>query len=79
MARQPRIARPSIQHARKPRPDMDRKHLDRVKGLPCIVCGDPYHTDPHHLMRLLAEDTGKRGLSLTSADRWTVPVCRRDH
>ena len=42
-----------------------RKHLARIKSLPCGVCGSPGPSDAHHI---------KQGLHFTC-----IPLCRDCH
>jgi hypothetical protein len=51
----------------------NKKHLKRLSGLSCMICGAP---DPqvHHLLR--AEP---RGVGLKTGDQWCVPLCHTHH
>jgi hypothetical protein len=53
-----------------------RSHVELVKMLPCAATLKHGPSDPHHLMRV---GPGERGMSLTTAGRWTIPLCRRVH
>lgn len=72
-----RIPKVMPQHVRRERPDMDQKHIDKIKLCLCVGCGrsagNGYVIDPHHLMRVTATS---RGTSMKNADRWAVPLCR---
>lgn len=70
-----RIPKAMPQHVKPKRDGMDAKHLDNVRGLPCIACGWMRHVmHAHHLLR--AEG---RGLSRKTADKWAVPLCPACH
>ena len=58
----------------------DAGHLAYVRTLPCLVCGRPGPSDPAHL-RSAARQYGKRqtGMGEKPDDKWTLPLCRRDH
>lgn len=72
-----------LKPARTPRVH-NRRHLDFVKGLPCICCmvdgWDLQADDPMHI-RSGSDLHGKEheGTSRTADDRWTLPGCRRHH
>lgn len=51
------------------------RHLDFVRGLPCLLTGES-GCDPHHLLRLPFE---ARGMAMRSDDCWTIPLTRRMH
>lgn len=53
-----------------------RSHVELVKMLTCCATGAHGPNDPHHLMRV---GPGERGMSLTTAGRWTIPLCRKVH
>lgn len=72
----PRIEKQMPQHTPRKRPDMDPKHLANVKICSCVACGDHFTVDPHHLLRV---GPGERGMSLTTKDRWAIPLCRKCH
>jgi hypothetical protein len=52
-------------------------HVELIRQLPCAVTGAPPRSDPHHLMR--TGEPGARGMSLTTAGKWTIPLCRKVH
>lgn len=64
---------------RQPRIE-DAAHLAYVRTLPCLVCKRPGPNDPAHL-RSPALQYGKRytGKGEKPDDKWTVPLCRKDH
>ena len=59
---------------KKKRKGMDKKHLENIRKLPCLVCGD-VPSEVHHLK----QGTGERGMGLRSTDRWAVPLCHAHH
>lgn len=76
MALAPRIGRAVLRSKKFPREGDSQKHIDWIKTLDCIVCGQKA-VDPHHLLRgvdRLPKGTGRR-----NPDRWAVPVCRTHH
>ena len=48
-------------------------HLNKVRGQPCLICGDP-RTSAHHLMF-----TDRAAMSLKVSDLNTVPLCHTHH
>lgn len=75
-----RIARPheyGIQKNRarplvtEPRRHECPRHLDFIRGLPCVVTGRP-GPDAHHLLR--CPDPNERGGAMKSGDRWATPT-----
>ena len=64
---------------RRPRVHSE-KHLDFVRSLPCVVCGDPTTTEAAHI-RFGFEAIGKRpvGIGEKPDDLWTVPLCSAHH
>lgn len=56
------------------------KHLDYIRSLPCVVCGNNIETEAAHL-RMSCIEIGKRstGKSEKPSDCWTVPLCGRHH
>lgn len=76
-----RISKTMPEHNRRQRPDMSPAHKAMVKKLPCLGCGiEPveesnFTIDPDHLMHP-EHGFNSRGMSRTSADKWTVPMCR---
>jgi hypothetical protein len=79
----PRITKNMPQHTPRKRPDMDPKHLENVRGLGCVCCGAGIHGAPYstaiHAHHLLRVGPGERGLSLTTRDRWAIPLCSICH
>lgn len=53
-----------------------RAHVELVKMLPCCATNKHGPSDPHHLMRV---GPGQRGMGMTTAGRWTIPLCRAVH
>jgi len=53
------------------RPGKHPEYLEKVRQLPCCVCGFPGPNDAHHL-----KCTGERGGALKSKDNWVLPLCR---
>ncbi len=49
----------------------DPKYLDWIRTLPCLLCGKPGPSDPHH--------TASGGMGLTGSDYSAIPVCRVHH
>lgn len=60
--------------------ERDEAHLDFVRSLPCISCGDPTSTEAAHL-RAGNLKYGKRetGMQEKPSDRWALPLCSREH
>ncbi len=56
------------------------KHLDFVRGLPCVVCMDNISTEAAHI-RFPHPQSAKRptGMGEKPHDRWTVPLCQSCH
>lgn len=61
---------PIRQKADKPKPD--RKRLERVKQLPCVVCGTPPPSDAHHCIH-------DRYSQKRAPDKDTIPLCKPHH
>jgi hypothetical protein len=57
----------------------DNRHLDRIRAMPCCICGG-IDTEAAHI-RTGSPDHGKRstGLSEKPSDNWVVPLCNRHH
>lgn len=64
---------------RQPR-EKDAKHLDRIRMLPCCICGDNTSTEAAHI-RTGSPEHGKppTGMSEKSSDKWALPLCNRHH
>lgn len=75
MALAPRISRTVPTAATSLRPQLERSpsHLALVRACGCVVCGKP--AEAHHLR---SSQYGK-AMARKSADRWTVPLCKRHH
>jgi hypothetical protein len=56
------------------------KHLDFVRGLPCLVCGDPLRSEAAHV-RYADRRAAKRmtGMGEKPSDVWAVPLCDTHH
>lgn len=54
----------------KPKTLRDKKYLEWVRTLPCIVCQSTPAV-PHH--------EGVRGMGLKASDRDTLPLCHKHH
>lgn len=54
------------------KPIRDRKHIEAVKALPCIVCDTPPPSDAHHVI------CGRYGQRRAGDDE-TIPLCKRHH
>lgn len=59
---------------RDKRDGMDEAHLANVRKCPCCVCLKMPAGEAHHL-----QNSGERGMSLRSTDKWTVPLCTEHH
>ncbi len=59
---------------------MSKKHLDFIRGLPCLICGDNTSTQAAHV-RYSDARTGKvnPGIGKKPNDRYTVPLCGECH
>ena len=55
-------------------------HLQFVRGLPCVICGNDIETEAAHI-RFACEPSGKRyvGKGEKPDDSWTVPLCGLHH
>lgn len=51
-----------------------RKHLDKVRKLPCLVCGSPAPNHAHHI-----QFSEHRGFGQKVGDQYTVPLCGTCH
>lgn len=49
-------------------------HLQRVRLLPCLVCGSSHSTEAHHLLRGVV-----RGMGRKADDSKVIPLCSRHH
>ena len=59
----------------------DRKHLEWIRTLPCLICKAGYYShskevQAHHLMKPY---DGFRGMGLKANDRNAVPLCMHHH
>ena len=64
---------------RQPRQHAD-KHLDFVRSLPCLVCGNDIESQAAHI-RYADDRVAKRyvGKGEKPDDKFTVPLCDKDH
>ena len=76
MSLAPRIARTIPRSVRQERPGDDKRHLEVIRGLPCVIPGCGSGGDAHHLLRIggLPKGVGRK-----NEDRWAIPVCRAHH
>lgn len=58
----------------------DEAHLDFIRSLPCVSCGNDTATEAAHL-RAGNLNYGKRptGLQEKPSDKWTLPLCSKCH
>src|ERR1044072_989371 len=64
---------------RQPR-ERDEKHLDFIRQLPCVVCGNNIETQAAHVRYsdgMIAKSN--QGASQKPHDRYTVPLCNVHH
>ena len=56
------------------------KHLDFIRSLPCVVCGNNISTEAAHV-RFGDRRAAKRptGMGERPDDTWTVPLCGEHH
>jgi hypothetical protein len=50
----------------------ERRHLERIKGMPCAVCAAPGPSDAHHIRQ-------GQGLSQRAPHWLAVPLCKACH
>lgn len=64
---------------RWPRQHNDR-HLDFIRQLPCVICGDNTSTEAAHI-RMMDPSIGKpmTGIGTKPDDKFTLPLCGRHH
>jgi hypothetical protein len=55
-----------------------KKHLDFIRSLPCLVCGDDQGSDACHV-RYSEYPKVNPGIGAKPGDEFTVPMCRRHH
>lgn len=55
--------------AKPPPPIRHPHHLRLVASLPCLISGNPYNVQAHHLLR-----TGEHCMGRKSGDDWAVPL-----
>jgi len=58
----------------------DKGHLDFIRGLPCVTCGDDTSTEAAHV-RMMDPTIGKpmTGIGTKPHDKFTVPLCSECH
>lgn len=58
----------------------DDPHLDFIRSLPCVCCGNNIQTEAAHL-RSDNLEFGKRstGMQQKPSDMWTLPLCSQHH
>ncbi|MGF6434355.1 hypothetical protein [Bradyrhizobium elkanii] len=58
----------------------DDKHLDFIRSLPCVCCGNNIQTEAAHL-RVTNRKYGKdfTGGGRKPSDRWALPLCSNCH
>jgi hypothetical protein len=58
----------------------DETHLEFIRSLPCVSCGDNTATEAAHLRATnLAYGKPAPGMQAKPHDRWTLPLCGRCH
>lgn len=64
---------------RRPR-EHDDKHLDYIRGLPCVICGDNTSVEAAHI-RMMDPSIGKpmTGIATKPDDKFVVPLCGKHH
>lgn len=64
---------------RRPR-QLDPEHLQFVRSLPCLCCGNDIETEAAHIRYADARaDKRSVGKAEKPDDKWTVPLCGRCH
>lgn len=59
--------------------DLDDKHLQFIRGLPCLCCPEDRGSDPAHI-RYADLTVGKPFTGrMKPDDCWTLPLCRKCH
>ena len=68
--------RPSGPNFKPPKPERGtaaaKRHMGRVKQLPCVICHRPGPSDAHHVFH------GRYG-SARASDFETIPLCKEHH
>ena len=54
-------------------------HLRWIKTLPCIACGLPDHSDPHHIKPACVWLGKRQSGTHKPDDCWVIPLCRQCH
>jgi len=58
------------------KPLRSKSHLQAVANQPCMVCGNDYGVQAHHLLKPWI---GVRGVGLRASDQNAVPMCHIHH
>ena len=60
---------------------VDKKHLEYVASLPCILCKAGFYSHSHNVQahHLLKPWNGVRGMSLRAGDDNVIPLCFKHH
>jgi hypothetical protein len=58
----------------------NEKHLDFIRSLPCVCCGNNIQTEAAHI-RMVNQYYGKEttGMQTKPDDKWTLPLCGEHH
>ena len=58
----------------------DGKHLDFVRSLPCLICGNNIETEAAHVrMADLSVAKPMTGIAIKPDDKYVVPLCGHHH
>ena len=64
---------------KRPR-EKDAKHLDFVRSLPCVCCGNDIETEAAHLRTgNLTYGKPPTGMGEKPSDKWALPLCGECH
>lgn len=66
-----RLKKERHQNPFKSNPERNEPYLAFIRNKPCLGCGQPGPSDPHHF--------GPRGIATKTSDFRTVPLCRKCH
>lgn len=58
----------------------DAGHLQFIRGLPCVICGDDTTTEAAHV-RMVDRTVAKpmTGIGIKPDDKFTLPLCGKHH
>jgi len=75
---------PAVPKGKKPKRNKPRRlehkgHLERLRGLPCALCGKPPPSVAHHLIGNYGPTGPVRGWGLKAGDNFTIPLCENCH